>query len=128
MEKQLHSISAFPLHKSRKEIIFVRKIANKNCPPHQVVIIDEIHLSSGTLICTSVSPVPGTLPSTQQALNKQLMNEKKACFEGLCFLISRKFTCVPYHGFQQFTEQKSLWKTYQLGRQGLPSQRIVLDQ
>lgn len=100
MEKKLHSTSASPLHKSREEIIFVRKIANKNCPPCQMVIIDEIHLSSGTLICTSVSPVSGTLPSTQQALNKHLMNEKKACFEGLCFLISEKFTYVQYHAFQ----------------------------
>lgn len=100
MEKKLPSLSAFPLHKSREEIIFVRKIANKNCPPRQTVVIDEIHLSPGTLIRTSVSPVPGTLPSTQQVLNKHLMNEKKANFEGLCFLISGKFTYVQYHAFQ----------------------------
>lgn len=60
-----------------------------------MIIIDEIHLSSGTLICISVSPVPGILPSAQQVLNKHL-NETEACFEGL---ISGKFTYVQYHAF-----------------------------
>ena len=77
----------------------------------------------------SVSQGPSTLCSTQQILNKHLMNEwKEGMFWRAVFFIPGQFTYVQYNLFQWFIQQWSLWNSYHLGRQSLPSQRMVLDQ